>query len=696
MLNQILFSPLLLAALLLLPRGALRAAGGAESVRMAMERLGGPEKHASALVTSESATIVLAVDEPTSMQARRWIHEVQEAGSYQIGVAWVDVDAQGEGVTVNVAVRGAVAKSVTAPANRTVTRFETRLEGLVAGDVIEVAAIPLGGSSYRIGFQVACGTPRFTGRTIFDVQAAGAAGDGKANDLPVIRKLIQAAHAAGGGIIRFDGSRKYYVEGSHCFALSRATNIRLDGHGATIVMHPAFEFAVIEQCENIEITGFTVTHHPLPYFQGHIVGYNIQPGKLSMDIVVPQRYPVPRTGAWLNRQFSRSFWEEPGLPRVGGSLHLYLDRIESLDAGGRRLRVWFRDDMKARLQTTKDNHATELVVPERDFGQRSDQGLGFCVVQDSGRVTVSNVLVHSYCNMGFTPRDNWGPVTFSDVDIRTPSPATELFAGWRDGWHVHGNRFGILIENGTFDGGLMYDDLFSPYLVLANVREATGNGVRLQNGRMGSWRPGDWISFWDKDQGRRVGMARIAGMEGRRDLLVLDRTLDLKAAHYALNEETFNRGMVIRGCRTTPVGKAATVRLRCPVQFQNCRFDNIHFWIYSGQDRPRPRGVVFEDTRIWDRLTLNVDNAWDVTFRRCTLDKTILELDNVPNALVEDVQWVHSTQDIVRLENNSSLRISGRTTRNGQSSLAPWIRASGSAVRYEGIVDSPRGANPHE
>ena len=650
-------------------------------------------KHTAVMSSSESKTIVFVVDEAATTQARSWAYQVTEAGNYQIGMAWVDVDAQGNGVTLKVLAGGNVVKSVTAPAGSAVTRFETRLERLVAGDVIEVAAVPLGGSSYRMGFQVAYGTPTIAGLKIFDVQESGAVGDGKANDLPVIQKLIQAAQEAGGGIIRFDGSKTYYVEGDHCFHLDKKKNIKLEGNGAKIVRHPAFEFAVIKHCENIELNGFTVTHDPLPYFQGRILGYNTQPGKLSMDVEVPQRYAVPQTGKWLNRQFSRSFWEEPGLSRVGRSLHLYMDRVESLDASGRRLRVYFRDDMKTRLETTQTNNAIELVVPEKDCGQRSDHGLAFCLVRDSGRVKVSNVLVHSYCNMGFAPMDNWGPVTFSDVDILTPHPATELFVGWRDGWHVHANRFGILIEKSKFDGGLMYDDLFSPYLVLANVRDVSGNSVRLTNGRMTSWRPGDWISFWDKSQRQRMGMARIATMDaGRPDWLVLDRKLDLKAAHYALNEETFNRDMVIRDCQTTRLGKGASVRLRCPIQFQNCNLDNIHFWIYSGENRSRPRGVVFEDSYIQDRGTVNIDNAWDIAFKRCTLDKTILEFDNVPSAIIEDVQWIHSTQEIARLENGSNLHISGHTTRNGQPSLAPWIRASGSTVRYEAMVNGPDNA----
>lgn len=627
-----------------------------------------PEEDSRSLISptetraAERATIVFDVDAPTTSRPMNWSHEVKAAGDYQIGGAWVEVDAVGDGVTLAIRAGGKEMKTVTAPAGSAVTRFETRLEGLRIGDVIEVAAVPRGGSSYRVGFQAALGTPTFSGLKIFDMQQAGAAGDGKKNDRPVIQELLRAARAAGGGIIRFDPTKTYFVEGGHCFDLQSAKNIKLEGNGARIVMHPAFEFAVITHAENIEISGFTVAHDPLPYFQGRILEYDLRPGTLTMDIEVPQRYVVPKTGTWLSRQFSRCFWEEPGLARVGGSLHLYMDRVEPLDATGRRLRVFFRNDMKARLQATRDNNATELVVPEKDFGQRSDNGLAFCVVHDSGRVTVRDVCVHSYCNMGFVPSDNWGPVTFSGVDIQTPTPSTELFVGWRDGWHVHANRFGILIEKGTFDGGLMYDDLFSPYLVLATVREASGTSVRLDNGRMTSWRPGDWISFWDLPQRERVGIARIATIDARQGCLTLDRTLDLSAAHYALNEDTFNRDMVIRDCKTTRLGKAASVRLRCPIQFQACHLDNIHFWIYSGADRPRPRGVVFEDCFIWDRLTLNVDNAWDIAFRRCTLEKTVVEFDNVPSVTMEDVRWIHSPREPMRLENCSRLHMSGRNT----------------------------------
>ncbi|NQU43381.1 hypothetical protein HQ520_08845, partial [bacterium] len=601
------------------------------------------------------------------------------------GMAWVDVDAGGGGVTVEISSGGEKIKSLTAQPGHTVTRFETRLEGLTAGDVIQVSAVPQSKSSYRLGFKIAFGTPTFAGKRTFDLHDFGAVGDGKTNDLPAIQKAIQAAQGTGGGVIRFDGAKTYYVKGGHCFHMDNTANIKIEGNGARLVLHPAFEFAVIRHSENIQIDGLTVAYDPLPYFQGHIKGYNIAPGNLSMDIEVPDRYAVPKTGKWLSRQFSRSFWLEPGYKRVGSGQHLYLDRVEALDSTGRSLRVYFRHDMGARLQDTKDHHAIELIVPERDFGHRSDNGLGYCYIHDCGRIALSNIRVENYCNMGFLPMDNWGPITFSNIDIQTPHPETELFVGWRDGWHVHANRFGILIEDSVFDGGIMYDDVFSPYLVLPDVAAAAGNTVKLDNGRMTYWHPGDWISFWDTDQMKRLGMARIAAIQpGDPVVLTLDHELDLPGVRYALNEDTYNRDQVVRNCETTPLGKGASVRLRTPIHFQSCKLDNIHFWTYSGENRSRPRNVVFEDTCIWDRLTLNTDNAWTIAFRRCTLDKTILEFENTPKAVVEDVQWTHSQAPIMRLEKASNVYISGNTTRNGQTDLAPWIEKSDdSTVHFE-------------
>ncbi len=106
-----------------------------------------PEEDSRSLIpptetrAAERATIVFDVDAPTTSRPMNWSHEVKAAGDYQIGGAWVEVDAVGDGVTLAIRAGGKEMKTVTAPAGSAVTRFETRLEGLRAGDVIEVAAV---------------------------------------------------------------------------------------------------------------------------------------------------------------------------------------------------------------------------------------------------------------------------------------------------------------------------------------------------------------------------------------------------------------------------------------------------------------------------------------------------------------------------------------------------------------------------
>ena len=59
---------------------------------------------------------------------------------------------------------------------------------------------------------------------------------------------------------------------------------------------------------------------------------------------------------------------------------------------------------------------------------------------------MTNVWIQSMANMGIIPSHNWGPITFSKTDLKTPQPETERFVSWRDGFHVRDNRMGIMIE----------------------------------------------------------------------------------------------------------------------------------------------------------------------------------------------------------------------------------------------------------
>ena len=80
------------------------------------------------MASSLPATVVYEVDEKTIRETKHWSHSAPEAGDYQIGMAWVDVDDGGDGVALNISVEGKTIRSLDAKPGSRVTRFETRLE----------------------------------------------------------------------------------------------------------------------------------------------------------------------------------------------------------------------------------------------------------------------------------------------------------------------------------------------------------------------------------------------------------------------------------------------------------------------------------------------------------------------------------------------------------------------------------------
>lgn len=82
------------------------------------------------------------------------------------------------------------------------------------------------GATAAVGFvpaahaQTAAGSPDTRG-PVFDIGAFGAIGDGKAIDTPAVNKAIEAAAAAGGGVVRFPAGS--FV----CYSIRLKSNITL-------------------------------------------------------------------------------------------------------------------------------------------------------------------------------------------------------------------------------------------------------------------------------------------------------------------------------------------------------------------------------------------------------------------------------------------------------------------------------------
>jgi len=675
---------------------------------------------ALALPLRTSATVVQTVDQPFTTEASRWAHRVDEAGDYQIGMAWIEVKSAGS-VDLRVLACGKQVKLFHARSGLAPLRFETRIEGISKGDTIEIEAVPVRGTRYRIGYQIAFCTPTFDRVKVFDVADYGAAGNGRTDDMAAITRAVAAAKNAGGGIVRFDGSKTYRLIGradltiEPVFDLEGASNIKIEGNGATLMIHPPDRMANIAFAENIHIDGFTVDYDPKPYYQGTITDIDVN--NMTIDIDVPDRYPVPEVGISPTHApfFGRSFIPDAPGARSGHGHNLYIEEVTRV-GNERQLRLQIRKDakgsatpsvsMRPRVQHADDNGATEFVVPHIVYGHLG----GNNIITQSSRVKLSNIRYHCAPYFWMNIISNTGPVTLSNVDIQTPHPETELYVTWRDGMHIKNGRWGILIEDGDWDGAAMYDDTFALYSRMQVLVSTTGNVATLTPSFQGRetflWQPGDWASFWSADQGILRGMARVVGAK---DVVAPNYAVALesmptgvKAGDVVLHEESLNRNTVIRNCTTTSVGtESSTTRFRgTDVLFQNNHFEEFDFRL-EFNDRlgtPRARNVVVENTYISSvdgRVTLS--RPLGVAFKGCTLDGVdVFCRHGAENVYFDDVAWTNMTGNILNLSNGSQAWLFGGSRRNGNpAGLSDWIEMdAGSAIQYKSPRNYPLPNHP--
>ena len=647
-------------------------------------------------VSRASETFVNAVDQDLTSEPMSWTHRVAEAGDYQLGMAWVEVNS-GEEVAVTITAGGKVVKGLTAHPGLAPQRLETRIEDLAAGDAITVAASPKA-ASYRLGYQVAFGTPTFPGAEVFHVRDFGAVGDGVTDDHAAIRRAVAAARTSACGIVRFDSSKTYRAIGKTDFTeetlfdLKGAKDIKIEGRGAMIVLHPPDSLALVDGAENIQIDGFKIDYDPKPYYQGMIRKIDVE--GMTIDIEVPERYPVPEVGknAFRAPFFGRSFIPDAPGARSGHGDNIYVEEVARLD-DGRHLRIHLRKNalgsdnpdttLQPRVRYAAEHGATEFVVPHVKYGHR---GVGTRVT-GSARVTLSNL--HYFCVPHFwlPITHNIGPITLRNVDLKTPDPETELFVSWRDGLHIKNGRWGILIEDGDWDGASSYDDSFAIYSRSQKMVAIDGNTMTITPTFLHKetflWRQGDWASVWSPGQEELRGMARVVSVDGRTGDRTFRVTLESMPAGAAkgdivLHEESLNRGSVIRNCSTSNIGtENSSTRFRCvDVTFENNRFEDFHFWFHAGPNGPRPRDIVLRNNEVSDEriAKLGFQQGLNCLLQGNALDGVTLDFQKCGNMRVAGNRWTGMKDDqaSVKAGQGSTICLGAGNTRAG-GEFAKWV-----------------------
>jgi hypothetical protein len=625
------------------------------------------------------AGLVAAVDSGKLSGGKSWNYTLKQDGDYQLGTGWIEVLSEGE-VEVIITVNGETVKNVTAskdlskPNGRSsndfgLFRLESRFEGLAPGSLIEIKAVPAGDVSYRLSFHLVSTTPTFTDLKVLHVTDFGALGDGVHDDMPAIHNAVAAARAAGGGIIRFEKEKTYRVIGRDdleyeaVFELVGAANIKIEGQGSTLVLQAPDGLANIRQARNIQIDGLLVDYDPLPYYQGAITDINID--EMTIDIVVPERYPVPLTGISESDSpfFGRSFIPDYPGARTGSGENIYVESVTALE-DNRHLRLQVpktaigsdtpNAGMKKRLEDAKKRGATEFVVPHKNYGHLG----GLTNILQSARVKFSNVRYYLVPYFWMRVKGNTGPVTFHNVDLQMKHPETELLASWRDGFHIKNARFGTLIDGCDMDGAAQYDDTFAIYTRIHNVTTIDTKSKKLtleaafrDHKDLHTWLKGDWVSVWNKDQTHLRGMARLVESqnvpesEKRFHLTCEQLPSGIQPGDVVINDEVLNRGTLIRNCSTSSTGtENASNRFRASgICFENNRFEDFRFQVEFNPfwGTPRSRDVLVKECYIGGGQS-SVRLNWPIgmVFEKCRFDElTFSGTRNAENILLKDASW---------------------------------------------------------
>ena len=630
--------------------------------------------------------LVATVDSGKLSAEKSWSYTLKQGGDYQLGTSWVELLSDGE-VEVTITINGKQVKRVAAskdsrkPTGRSsedfgLFRLESRFEAVAPGSQIEFKAVPTGAVDYRIAFDLVSTIPDFTGLKVLHVADFGAVGDGVHDDMAAIHKAVDAAKAAGGAIIRFEKEKHYRVIGKDdlsyevAFELLDTANIKIEGQGSTIILHPPDGLANIRRSRNIQIDGLLVDYAPLPYYQGAVTDINID--NMTVDLVVPERYPVPLTGVCENDNpyFARSFAPDyPGARTSKMTHNIYVESVSALD-DPRHVRLHIRGStkgsehtskIKPRLIAAKKGGTTEFIVPHRDYGHRE----GWTHISQSARVTFSNLHYYLAPYFWMRVKGNSGPVTFKNVDLKMKHPETELLASWRDGFHIKNARFGTLIDGSDLDGASQYDDTFAIYTRIHNVVTQDVNTLALDaafrdHKDLYCWLPGDWVSIWNKDQTQLRGMARLVQLvdepeSEKRFHLTFEQLPDgIQPDDVVISDEVLNRGTLIRNCTTTSTGAgaAATTRFRASdIRFENNHFQNIHFQTEFNPfwATPRSRGVSVQDCFFGGpRTTVKLSSPIGVVFERCQFDRmTVLAPSKAEQVVFTDSLWTNVDKMII-------------------------------------------------
>lgn len=449
---------------------------------------------------------------------------------------------------------------------------------------------------------------------VLKVSEYGAVGDGVTDDGPAIDSVLDMAKMKGQNdtpvVIEFEKDKSYYVKELYgdtaIFELSRYKNLTLHGDNTTIMMDKSGKlrrYLNADFAENIAVEGFNFKFSQPWYTLSAVDAFH--PGTPNsgsadqpyIDITTEKTLGITETYTPDNRT---AF----GLPYTEGvnRSHMYIDRIEVLDAGAQKYRVYFQDwdDLRTKMTFLEEYKLQFMLgIPYWDRGETSD-GSGSIVVTNSTDFDMRDVNVWASTSFVFHMRNNYGDFNMKNCNVTTEPGTDGAWAAQVDIFHLKENRCKFVIEDCLLEKA--NDDVFNlstTYLYVDNIMSETEFNMYCKEFDGSYYMPlevGDTITLINEASGAFVGRTKIKQVveqKGAVNHVIVEEPLELNGYGTAVYVDSLGQpGSVIRNCTIS-----GTYRFRTPITIENCTLNTVYAWIDNipEVEGPLPKDITFKN-----------------------------------------------------------------------------------------------------